>query len=173
MKKALAQVFLAAALAASPSATPSANLAKLPAVHILPDNPLYFLKTLKEQAQLFITRNAKDQSDLLLSFSQERLAEAVKVAEKGKTQVSDKLLEAYGEDIKQAKEKVEQAKAAGEQTHDLLIKLKQTTDYYQSVLARVEKGVPESDKMGLGIFDWLRNVLSQLGKKEVLRPLAE
>lgn len=183
MKKTLAQILFLAVLiapvaAASPSATLSADLNRLPAVHLLPDNPLYFIKTLKEKAQLLITRNAKSQADLLLGFSQERLAEAVEVAEKGKIHIGEKLLVAYGEDLEKAQTAIETAKAAGEQTHNLLIKLKQTTDYYQSVLNRVGAGVPEgvvlveqkSDRIGFPVGDWLRSLF---GRRGFLKPLAE
>lgn len=166
-------VFTSSALAAE--ATPSAD--DLPIVHILPDNPLYFLKTLKEKAQLLVTRNTSSQANLLLDFSQKRLAEALKVAEKGKVHISEKLLEAFGQDVKMAQEKIKEAKEKGGKTYDLLVKLQETIAYQKSVVERLEKVATESGKMsspmkisGLGIFDWLRSLF---GRKEILRPLAE
>lgn len=162
---------LAQSTAFAAEATPSAS--KLPTVHILPDNPLYFLKTIKEKVQLLVARNASSQADLLLDFSQKRLAEAQKVAEKGKIHISEKLLEAFGKDIETAQEKINQAKERGEQTRDLLLKLQETIAYQKSVLERLEKMATESGKIstaGLGVVDWLRSLF---GKKEILSPLVE
>jgi len=181
----------AAAPAASGSATGSAavRISHLPTAHLLPDNPLYFLKTLKEKAQLLVTRNASSQADLLLTFSQKRLAEAAKVAEKGKIHISEKLLAAFGEDVKAAQEKIRQAKAKGEATKNLFLRLQETVAYQKSVLEKIPElgsflvqideslreatptAVPRVKiSTGGGIFDWLRSLL---GRKEILKPLAE
>ncbi len=174
-------------------ATPSAD--DLPAVHILPDNPLYFLKTIKEKVQLLITRNTSAQANLLLDLSQKRLAEAQKVAEKGKVHISEKLLDAFGQDIEVAQEKISQAKAAGEQTYTLLVKLRETVGYQKSVieklggqamqlnsfLVEIDKSLEATESAtienhrpkeapGLGIGDWLRSLF---GKREILKPLAD
>ncbi len=140
--------------------TTSAEVLELPNVNILPDNPLYFLKTIKEKIQLLVTRNTSAQADLLLDFSQKRLAEAMKVAEKGKVHISEKLLDAFGKDIEVAQEKITLAKTRGEQTRDLLLKLQETVAYQKSVVEKLEKAATESGKMqqGLGIFDWLKGL---------------
>jgi hypothetical protein len=176
----------------APSATSSAEVSELPVVHILPDNPLYFLKTVKEKIQLLIARSASSQADLILDFSQKRLAEALKVAEKGKIHISEKLLTAFGQDIKTAQEKIKEAKERGEKTYNLLVELQKTVAYQKSVieelgdqaeqlgsfLVEIDEGLgeaTESGKMqtrqpekGLGILDWIRGLL---GKKEILKPL--
>ncbi len=176
------------------SASQSAQVTELPSVHILPDNPLYFLKTLKEKVQLLIARNASSKAALLLDFSQERLAEALKVAEKGKPQISEKLFEAFGKDIEAARQKIRETKEGGERTYTLLVELQKTIGYQKSVieklggqtmqlnsfLAEVDKDLGEATESGrmsspmktsgLGIFDWLKGLF---GKKEILKPLAE
>ena len=182
-------VFASSTLAAE--ATGSALIGELPVVHILPDNPLYFLKTIKEKIQLTITRNTSSQADLLLGFSQKRLAEALKVAEKGKIHISEKLLDAFGQDIEAAQQKIKQAKTRGEQTRDLVLKLQETIAYQKSVIEKLEgqaaqlssflvevdqsleatesAGVSRGKiQQGLGIFDWLRSLF---GKKEILKPI--
>jgi hypothetical protein len=182
---------------ATPAATESASVKELPAVHILPDNPLYFLKTIKEKVQLFFTRNTSDEVDLLLGFAQKRLAEALKVAEKGKVHISEKLFEAFGRDIESAEEKIRQARARGEKTYHLLSELQKTVAYQKSVveelqgqaeflgsfLVEVDQNLASpsaeqvehvkmspSPKKGLGVFDWLKSLF---GKKEILKPLVE
>ena len=185
---------------AIPSATPSAVVSteELPVVHILPDNPLYFLKTIKEKIQMMFTRNTSNQADLLLDFAQKRLAEALKVAEKGKVHISEKLFEAFGRDIETAQEKIAAVKASGERTYGLLVKLQETVAYQKSVveelqldsfLVKIDQGLGEATESGgasyeatppvalaeggkigrrLGIFDWLKGLF---GKKEILSPL--
>ncbi len=163
--------------------TPSAGVLELPNVRILPDNPLYFLKTIKEKVQLLVTRNTSAQANLLLDFSQKRLAEALKVAEKGKVHISEKLFEAFGQDIKTAQEKIAAAKASGERTYELLVKLQETVVYQKEVIEELQiefdqgLGATESGKMspvkkpsGPGIIDWVRGLF---GRKEILSPLAE
>jgi len=179
------------AVESTPSATSSASpldfarggsvqVSNLPAVRILPDNPLYFLKTLKEKVQLLVTRNTSDQATLLLNFSQKRLAEALKVAEKGKPYISEKLLDVFGKDIEAAQQKINQAKMRGEQTRDLFLKLQETVAYQKSVVEKLGIEIDQTAtpsavthgriQQGLGIFDWLRSLF---GKKEILKPLAE
>lgn len=177
--------------------TPSAEVLELPTVHILPDNPLYFLKTIKEKAQLLFTRNTSNQAHLLLSFSQKRLAEALKVAEKGKPYISEKLFEAFGEDIEAAQQKIRKTKEGGERTYSLLVELQKTIAYQKSVLEKLQgemedlnsflvkvdqdlgatesaeplnrvKMSPVKKSSGPGIFDWLKGLF---GKKEILSPL--
>jgi len=190
--KVLAQKPALAVSEATPAATESVSVQVLepPTVHILPDSPFYFLKTIKEKVQFLITRNVSSQADLLLDFSQKRLAEAVKMAEKGKIYISEKLLAAFGEDIKAAQEKIKQAQERGEQTRDLFLKLQETVAYQKSVLEKIPelssflvrideslKEATESAKIsplpvgsGLGVFEWLKNLFS---RKEILSPLAE
>ena len=165
-----------------------------PAVHILPDNPFYFLKTIKEKVQMAFTRNASSQADLLLDFSQKRLAEALKVAEKGKIHISEKLFEAFGRDIETAQEKIAAAKASGERTYELLVKLQETVVYQKEVIAElqeeaegleqflveVDQGLgqatesgrmsPAKKSSGPGILDWIRGLF---GKKEILSPIVK
>ncbi len=118
--------------------TPSAEVSELPSVHILPDNPLYFLKTIKEKAQLLATRESSSEAGLLLGFAQKRLSEALKVAEKGKIHISEKLFEAFGKDIEAAQEKIKEARARGEKTYNLLVELQKTVAYQKSVIEELQ-----------------------------------
>jgi hypothetical protein len=174
------------------SASPSAEVSELPVVHILPDNPLYFLKTIKEKVQLLVARNASSQADLLLTFSQKRLAEALEVAGKGKIYISEKLFDAFGQDIEAAQEKIREARARGEKTYNLLVELQKTVAYQKAVieelgdqaeqlgsfLVEVDEGLGTTpsavpyDKIEkrLGILDWIKGLF---GKKEILKPLVE
>jgi len=123
---------------ARPSRDGSAQISNLPTVHILPDNPLYFLKTIKERVQLLLTSNASNEANLLLSFSQKRLAEALKVAEKGKVHISEKLFEAFGKDIEAAQKKIKGVKERGQHTYGLLIELQKTIAYQKSVVEELQ-----------------------------------
>ena len=180
--------------------TPSAD--NLPAVHILPDNPLYFLKTIKEKVQLLVTRNTSNQADLLLGFAQKRLAEALKVAEKGKPHISEKLLNAFGKDVEAAQQKIKEVKERGETTYNLLVELQKTIAYQKSVIEKLQgeiealnsflvevdqglgEAVPRSytETTESGKMSPVKKpsgpgiidwIRSLFGKKEILKPLAE
>ena len=179
------------AVESTSSTSPSAEL-RLPTVHLLPDNPLYFLKTLKEKVQMVFTRDTSNQANLLLDFAQKRLAEAVRVAEKGKGHISEKLFESFGQDIKAAQGKIAEVKDRGEKTYGLLVRLQETVIYQKEVIEELREvteldsflvevdqelgEATESGRMsvgdgakGPGIFDWLRGLF---GKKEILSPIA-
>jgi hypothetical protein len=143
-------------------ATAAANVSGLPAVSLLPDNPLYFLKTLKENIQLTITRSSSGQANLLLDFAQKRLAEALKVTEKGKVHISEKLFAAFGRDIEAAKEKIGEAKRQGEQTRGLLIKLQQTVDYQRAVLEKMQEEAQQRSEEVQARIEVLNDLLVQV-----------
>jgi len=156
-----------AAAEVTPSATPSAEISNLPVVHLLPDNPFYFLKTLKEKFQLLITPDASRQANLLLSFAQKRLAEALEVSQKGKIHISEKLFKAFGQDIKLAQEKIAQAKATGEQTRNLLAKFSETVAYQKAVLEKIREEASSRSEEVRSRVEALSSFLVQLDGVEL------
>lgn len=55
---------------------------------ILPDNSLYFIKALRDKAWLFFTTNPGKKAELLLLFSDKRLASSRALFEKGKPNIA-------------------------------------------------------------------------------------
>jgi len=172
----LTQNEVRAATEATPSATfapggvgqaRSAEISELPTVRLLPDNPLYFLKTLKEKIQLLVTRSSTGQADLLLSFAQKRLAEALEVSRRGKIHISEKLFEAFGQDVKLAREKIAQARTTGEQTRNLLTKFSKTLAYQKAVLERMQEEASRRSEEVQSRVEALNSLLVQLDGAEL------
>lgn len=70
----------------------------LPYPGILPDHPLYFLKSIRDNVLIFITRDNERKSKLFLTISDKKMASALALAEKGRGNLSQKELE-EGEDL--------------------------------------------------------------------------
>lgn len=175
------------------------RLEDLPSAKILPDSPFYFLKTLKEKLQLFLTPSAAEQAELLLGFAQKRLAEALAVYGKGKAVIGDRLLGLSLHDLKTAQEKIIKAKSEGQEVYGILQKLNETADYQKLTVGKLKEGTAEVNDLLLQIDQRLvvreptesakirpvepavehpPNRLQKLwqkffGSKEILRPLVD
>jgi len=66
------------------NATQETVLYNLPYPGILPDNPLYFIKAIRDQVLIFGTRDNVKKAQLYLLLSDKRIAMAVALAKKGK-----------------------------------------------------------------------------------------
>ncbi len=79
-------------------------------VGITPDSPLYPLKRLLEEIDLFFTFDKVAKAEKLLKYAELRLAEAKKMAEEGKYKYIDDLLNDYSNDVHTAVELIKSAK---------------------------------------------------------------
>ena len=109
---------------------------------LLPDSPFYFLKTWFEGIQKFITLNPTSKAELQLKLANKRLIEAQKLAEKGKTELAQKLLDKFRERIEKATKKTEKAKDKGKNVDELVAKLQANSLRQQEVLLKVYEKVP-------------------------------
>lgn len=60
----------------------------LPYPGILPDHPLYFLKMIRDQLNLFFTRDYQKKATVYLLYSDKRVAASVLLLEKGKEKLA-------------------------------------------------------------------------------------
>jgi hypothetical protein len=67
----------------------------LPDVSILPGTPLYRLKTIWENIQFFLAGSEEDKVNLLIEFSQSRLAEALILIKQNKPKLAEEAIQAY------------------------------------------------------------------------------
>lgn len=107
----------------------------LPKAGLTPDSTFYFLKSSKELIQTFFTFGAENKAKQFLHLSEVRLAEYLKMIEKGKTEIAEKTLEKYKKQLNQALEK-----SNGQGTIDKEI-LK-----HQEVLKNALEKAPETTK---------------------------
>jgi len=88
---------------------------------ITPDSPFYFLKTWKENIQLFFTFGQENKAKQFLHLADVRLAEYQKMIEKGKTEIAQKTLDKYEKQLNNALQKIEDLKSKGKNVESLNI----------------------------------------------------
>lgn len=121
----------------------------LPGAGLTPDNPLYFLKTWKEQIQLFFTFNAENKVKQYLHLAGVRLAEYQKMIEKGKTEIAEKTLNKYQEQFNRASDKIQELKNENKEIKDLVQYAEDTIAGHLGVLQENIEKVPEEAKEGI------------------------
>lgn len=120
--------------------------AELPEVKLLPDSPLYFLKSWKESIQTFFTFGAENKAKQYLHLSEIRLAEYQKMIEMEKTEIAQKTFEKYEKQLGHALEKAGEAKEKGKSVANFEEEVGQRILVHQGVLERVLEKVPEQAK---------------------------
>lgn len=91
----------------------AAQEAALPTTSITPDNPIYGLKIAIERIQLLMTQDKLAQARLHYQFAEARLAEAQTLAKEGKTELADKTLKDYENELNETNTDLERAVANG------------------------------------------------------------
>lgn len=121
----------------------------LPEPGMLPGNPFYFLKSWSEGIGTFFTFGDVAKAERFLNLSEKRLAEANALVAKGKPEVAEKAVVRYQEQLNRALTKVEEAKAKGLDTDEILARVSKATLKHQAVLADVYEKVPEQAKSAI------------------------
>ena len=118
MKKIFLLVFILSFLTVGAGAfAQDANLpdSGLPEAGLTPDSSFYFFKSWKEQIQTFFTFGAENKANQFLHLSEVRLAEYLKMIEKGKNEIAQKTLEKYKKQLDRALEKAKEKTAVNEE----------------------------------------------------------
>jgi len=121
----------------------------LPEPGMLSDNPFYFLKNWTEGIGTFFTFGEIAKAERFLNLSEKRLAEANALIEKGKSEIAERAINRYEEQLGYALVKAEEAKAKGLDTDEVLAKVSEATLKHQAVLADVYERVPEQAKSAI------------------------
>ncbi len=130
--------------------TVSAQESELPEPGLTPDSPLYFLDSWGEGIGLALTQDSEVKARKQIRISQEKLAEAKVMGEKGDAEAAEIASNRYGEMINGAAENVAVAAQSGEGVADAVADLLATTAAIsQSVLADVYERVPEQAKASI------------------------
>ena len=127
----------------------NAQAGDLPEPGILPDSPLYFLKSAVEGVGTFFTFGDVAKADRFIRLAEKRLAEAQALIDKGKLEQAQKVTEKYEVRLAKALERAEKAKTKGKDTDSVLAKIAESTLRHQEVLARVYEKVPEQAKASI------------------------
>ena len=122
---------------------------ELPEAGITPDSPFYFLKAWKESIQTFFTFNAEQKVKQYLHLAGVRLAEYQKMIEKGKTEIAEKTLIKYQDQLDRALEKTEELKDKEKDVEELIEQIQEATSNHLQVLQENLEKVPEQAKKGI------------------------
>ncbi len=114
-----------------------------------PDSPFYFLKSWKEKIQTFFTFNAEQKAKQYFHLAGVRLAEYQKMIEKGKTEIAEKTLTKYQNQLNRALEKAEELKNKGKDIENLKTQIEQAAPKYLEILGQNLQKVSEQAKKGM------------------------
>lgn len=118
----------------------------LPSAGMTPDSPFYFLDVWGEKIGLFFAFSHEGKIGKALTYSEEKLAEASILAEKGKPEALPKATGLYGGYIALANEEVSDLEGEGKNIEDVSTKVAEATSKHLSVLEGVLDKVPEQAK---------------------------
>ena len=151
MKKIFLSAFLVFLLVtpvfAEANSLPAVSEVELPSPGLTPDNPFYFLKEWKESIQTFFTFGAENQAKQFLHLADVRLAEYQKMIEAGKTDIAEKTLAKYGDQLNRALEKAKEVKAEG--VEKLKEAISEKILSHEETLQKTLEKVPEWAKEGI------------------------
>jgi len=127
---------------------------------LLPNHPLYFLKSLSEGIGNFFTFGQVNQAQRAMMLAEKRLAEANTLIAQGKNELAQRTMERYQERFTNAFTFAQKAKEAGQNTDEIMAKIAENTLRHQAVLFRVYEQVPEEAQEAVenGVGEILRRI---------------
>lgn len=134
--------FLAAAVLAQEEDLPAGE-AGIYTPKLLPDNPFYFLKGIKEKIELFLAQSPEAKAEKYAELATRRVAETKQLINKGKPEFVERLMEKHKEHLGKAEEKIEEAKEKGRDVERILAIVAEAASIHQAVLIEVYEKVPE------------------------------
>ena len=130
-------------------------LDNLPGPEVMPDSPFYFLKVWYEKVITFLSFGDTKKAERYTELAKRRLHEAEKMAEKGKQELTEMLLEQYEKFLDKAFGKVEELKKQAEQEvkkkakekiDQAIEKVSESTLENQEILLKIYELVPDRAK---------------------------
>lgn len=116
---------------------------------ITPDSPFHFLQTWKESIQIFFTFGTENKAKQYFHLAEVRWAEYQQMLEKGKTEIAQKTLDKYGEQLNNALDKVKELQEKGKDVKDLSQKIEEAISKHLEVLQENLQKVPDEAKKGV------------------------
>ncbi len=116
---------------------------------LLPDHPLYFLKSLSENVGTFFTFGEINRANRQMMLAEKRLAEAQALMAQGETELAEKIMNRYQKRFAHALAFAQRAQEAGQNTNKVMAKIAENTLRHQAVLSRVYDQVPKEAKAAI------------------------
>lgn len=153
------------------TSSPSSQLANvqydLPYPGILPDNPLYFLKAIRDNVLGFLITDPLKKSEYDLLMADKRLVSSEYLLNKGKTDLSITTLSKAGNYFDQAISQAYRAKTQGEDANPILSRLLSASKKHQFVIRQMEEKSKDDVKFNLRLFE--QRALDFQGKVEIIK----
>lgn len=122
----------------------------LPHAGMLPDNPLYSLKKVRDSFWLFFTRDNLEKADLLLLFSDKKIVMAQAMAEKGKWELALESARNSEADANRMIEAMEMATKIGyAPSGDFLIMAKLSNDKHYQIMEDMLVKAPSGSRSAM------------------------
>lgn len=120
---------------------------QLPYPGILPDHPLYFVKSVRDNLIIFFTRDFLQKAQLYLLLSDKKAAMAQKLTEKGKwAMASEQALESEQE-FDRILTLIKDSKQQGvSPPEDLTLKINLSNQKHKEIIEQILKGSPQGQK---------------------------
>ncbi len=131
---------------ASLSPTPTPFVYQLPYPVLLPDSPLYFLKTFRDRLIDFLVSDPLKKAELNLLQSDKRLAGGIALFAKDKQTLAESTISKGENYFSDAIAKTTEAKKAGMATKDIVQKLTLSVQKHEAVLKDLEQKAPKEIK---------------------------
>jgi len=115
---------------------------------LLPDSPFYFLKDVGRSVQLFFTFDPVKKAELRMDFTNQKLAEANKLAENSPNNENaiTKALESYRQEAQKLKDYASTLNKNNPNNENLLNKITENNVIHQNVLESIENMVSSKNK---------------------------
>lgn len=127
----------------------------LPYPGLLPDNPLYFFKNIRDQVLQFVTRDNLKKAEVYLLLSDKKTAMAISLQKKGKENMALKILEEAEQDFTKIKNPITTAQKQGVSADgEFISKIKLSNEKHREVIETFIKEANPSQN------DTLRKVLN-------------
>ena len=177
IKKLLAIFFLTAfasnpiAFAEGPTqAQINEALLQLPHVRIMPDNPFYFVITLKEKISWLVCPNQAKKAQFDLTSSSKRLKEAYLLVQKNNFKKSKKVLSSYQKTLEKMTGELEKAKKQGQDITQLLDKTQNSFLAQKTILSQLYAQDGVKNQMGNETLAAQKSLIESAKKLGELRP---
>jgi len=136
---------------------------------ILPDQPLYMLKMVRDRVKLWLTRNPADKAGLMLLYADKRVGAALVLAQGGKSSLA---VETAQKAEKYLQAAVGEAEKAGDE--ELLVVMGKAALKHEQVVEGVYDSVSEGSRDGAAqAVDTVKLVVADLNSKGVIEEKVE
>lgn len=138
---------------ATSSALPINIEYNLPYPGLLPDNPLYYLKAIRDNLLKFFITDFLKKAEFDLLQANKRLGASQALLSKNKAELSITTLSKSGNYFDDAITSIQLAKKQGEQTNSLLTELSKAAQKHQQIIRQMENGKKKELLLNLKFYE--------------------